>query len=81
VQLLAEWLGDVQRWKSTSGDSLGAEPFETASNDQKPIREDQFETNETFALVSYLQKGIIKILFLRIEKRIGFPFKILVSYL
>jgi len=56
---------------------LGAEPFETASNDQKPIREDQFETNETFALVSYLQEGIIIMFFSRIEKRIGFSFKIL----
>jgi len=53
--------------KSTSGESLGAEPFETASNDQKPFREDQFETNETFALVSYLQEGNIIILFSRIE--------------
>jgi len=32
----------VSRMKSTSGDSLGAKPFEAASNDQKRIGEDRF---------------------------------------
>ncbi|EDW47801.1 GM21506 [Drosophila sechellia] len=45
--------------KSTSGDSLGAKPFEAASNDQKRIGEDRFQTNETFDVVSFGQKCIM----------------------